>query len=159
LKRAPARRRAVPGRALRPGRADRCSGRLARRAACLLGFLPALSALAADGGTQALDFRHDDGVSIAQLLLALGFVAILAAAGWWLVRYLRQAGLVQPVVGRTASSAVRVLQLKRVSPRLSIVTVSIDDRRTVVFADNGQSLLLLSDGPADHSGVSPGGPA
>jgi flagellar biogenesis protein FliO len=105
---------------------------------------------AASTAAPALEFRHDDAAASSQGVMALIFVAVLAAAAWGIVYYFRQTGR-SPLNERV--SAVRIVQFKRLTPKLSVVTVSIDGQRTVIFADNGQALLLL----ASESKGSPSG--
>jgi hypothetical protein len=110
-------------------------------ALCVLVAPVAAIADAASSAAPPLEFRHDDAGASGQGLMAMMFVAVLAAVAWGLVHYFRQTGR-SPIGDRTAG--VRIIQMKRLTPKLSVVTVSIDSQRTVVFADNGQALLLLA---------------
>ncbi len=92
--------------------------------------------------TAALQFRHEESASTTQLILGLGFVATLAALAFALKRHLERTGkLPAPAGGR----GLRIVQVKRVGPRLSVVQVEINGNHSVVFADNGHALLRLAE--------------
>ena len=133
----PAIRSPVAGKANRHRRAAAC---------CVIALMTMLCPLSSMGdstapGAQPLEFRHEEAAAPGKAVLGLAFVAVLAALGWGGVQYLRRSGRVP---APSSAQGVKVLQFKRLSARLSIVTVNIDDRQTVIFADNGHSLLLLS---------------
>lgn len=73
---------------------------------------------------------------------AAGFLLLLGAAAFAVVRYGRQWAPLHRVTG-SMTRAVRVLEIKRAGPRLRIITVQVDDNSRIVFADNGSALLLL----------------
>ena len=94
------------------------------------------------GDAQPLAFRHEEPASATQALLGLGFVAVLAAVGFGLKRHFQ---IIAPSRAALNGQGLRIVQFRRVGPRLSVVRVEIDGRRTVVFADNGNALLTLAD--------------
>jgi len=95
-------------------------------------------------------FRSDSETDAHRIAIAASFLLVIGLAGAGTVYYARRGGLVRMKL--TADSApLRVLSARRVTPRLTLVKVQIDDRRTVVIADNGSHLLLVADDIRDGS--------
>jgi hypothetical protein len=97
----------------------------------------------APSASATIEFRHsEDDVSI-RVVIAIAFVTAIAIGAAAIVHYARKHGLPYRREG-AAGTAVKTVQLRRITARLSIVTVVMSDSRTITFADNGQSLLLLA---------------
>lgn len=93
-----------------------------------------------------LEFRHDDGDLWMHAGVAAAFVLVVAIGAAFVVKQAGRGGILQRLgaSGSTRSTNIRVVNLRRLTSRLSIVTVEIDQSKTVIFADNGQSLLMLA---------------
>jgi hypothetical protein len=91
----------------------------------------------------AVAFKHSDDHLGQKLLLALGFVTFVGAGAFVLVR-LRQDGrlALSPGVARKWSGA-KILDFKRVSGKLVIVTLELSSGAVVTVADNGMSVCVL----------------
>lgn len=98
-------------------------------------------------------FKSDSETDAHRIAIAASFLLVIGLAGVGTVYYARRGGLVR--IKLTAESApLRVLSARRVTPRLTLVKVQIDDQRTVVIADNGSHLLLVADDIRDGSTIS-----
>lgn len=98
----------------------------------------------------SVQFKHGDDALRSRVLLAVFGLVMLAAASVVAVRVARTRGWVSPAALR-GGSLLRVVELRRVTPRLTVVALEIGPSRTVVFVDNGQALLLLDDSQAPRS--------
>jgi hypothetical protein len=104
----------------------------------------------------AIEFRHgEDDVSM-RVVIAIAFITAIAIGAAAVVNYARKHGLPTQREG-AVGAAVKTVQLRRVTAHLSIVTVVMNDSRTIIFADNGQSLLVLASNEiAQNSGADRG---
>jgi hypothetical protein len=94
----------------------------------------------------AVQFRHsDDPVESKLGVSLLASLAILAAGAAAIYLGKRRSGLLG---SREFGAQIKVLNVRRISSKLTIVMIEADEGRRIVFADNSQSLLLLSDSDA-----------
>ncbi|MDB5986146.1 MAG: hypothetical protein JWR16_1199 [Nevskia sp.] len=108
----------------------------------------AAAAPAQQDGTRAPAFRPDTESDAHRIIVAASFLLLLGLGGAGTVFYARRGGLVRLKLAVDVAP-MRVISARRVTARLTLVKVRIDDQKTVVIADNGSHLLLVAENVHD----------
>jgi LPXTG-motif cell wall-anchored protein len=117
----------------------------------MVSLCPLASGASALDASEALQFRHDDPLESRLWVSALIAVGLAVLAGASFV-YSRRREKVESD-GMPRSRLLKVVMLKRVHSKLHIVSVELNGRTQVVFADNGHALLELGRSELDSPGV------
>lgn len=92
----------------------------------------------------SVSFKHDNGHLGGKLLLALGFLSLVAAGAFVLVR-LKKDGRLRLLPGVLDEyEGCRVLEIKRIGARLTVVTVRTPGGAIVTIAENGHSICVVN---------------
>lgn len=100
-------------------------------------------------------FRHDDRRLGQKLFLALGFLSFVAGCAFVAVKLQRNGALRKLPTNVSRRAACRVLDFKRVTAKLIIVTVELPGGGIITLADNGNTLKILSRTEPSVSSASP----
>lgn len=90
-------------------------------------------------------FRSNTEDYSGRIIGSLGFVLLVAVAGFVTVRVMKRK---EGLFGKDRAAkdyGVRLLSFKRIAPRLNILVVDVGRGKVVTLADNGNSLLKLAE--------------
>lgn len=120
----------------------------------LLIGMAVLTRARADGMVDAPNTTSDIDL-VHRLAVGLGAVAIIGLIGWAAVILARRYGLPTAMGnGARRPVSVRVIDVRRITPRLHIATIQVSEDRAVVLADNGQSIVVIAETPlASRAGI------